>query len=427
MSWITGWINVSGWVALVATGGLLGSELVLSVVALMHPLFQAKPWHQFLIYITYNLVAFIINAFMNSFLPIVTRTAFIWSLTGFAVICITVLACKSPNYNSGEMVFSKFINETGWPNGIAWLLGLLQGGLGVTGYDGVAHMIEEIPNASRLGPTIMISCVLIGTGTGIVFLIVMLFVAGNDLNQVITSPAGPLLQILKNATNNNTGAVCLLIFPLACMLFATTTIMTTSSRMVFAFARDGGLPASRVFAKVHPKLGVPLNALYLTVGCVVIFGLIELGSTSAFNAIISASVVLLGVAYGLPVTINCLRGRKMLPPRVFVLPNVIGWIANIIAIAYTILTTVLFLFPPDLPVTGSNMNYCIAAFGIVFAISMVQWLIDGRKNFTGPRMQVEDIVVAQILPTEGTVEEAKGSQKLGASSSTSADNEKRGA
>ena len=43
--------------------------------------------------------------------------------------------------------------------------------------------------------------------------------------------------------------------------------------------RDGGLPVSRFFAKVHPRLDLPLNALYLTVVLVVIFGCIFLGSS----------------------------------------------------------------------------------------------------------------------------------------------------
>lgn len=37
LSWITGWVNCSGWVALVATGGLLGSELIQGVISLMNP------------------------------------------------------------------------------------------------------------------------------------------------------------------------------------------------------------------------------------------------------------------------------------------------------------------------------------------------------------------------------------------------------
>lgn len=55
----------------------------------------------------------------------------------------------------------------------------------------------------------MIVCVLIGVFTGFVFLIVLLFVAG-DLSSVINSSAGPLLQIIKDGTRNNAGAVCLL-------------------------------------------------------------------------------------------------------------------------------------------------------------------------------------------------------------------------
>ena len=144
LSWITGWINVSGWVALTASGGLLGSQLIVGVISFMNETYSPQRWHQFLIYIGYNLAAFLLNAFGNSLLPHVTRGAFTWSITGFVVISITVLACASPNYSSGKFVYTEFINQSGWPDGIAWLLGLLQAGLGLTGYDAVAHMIVRI-------------------------------------------------------------------------------------------------------------------------------------------------------------------------------------------------------------------------------------------------------------------------------------------
>lgn len=105
----------------------------------MNPNYVVERWHQFLIYIGYNVVAFLINAFMTDALPLVTKSAFIWSILGFVVISITLLACASPSYSSARFVFTDFINETGWPNGIAWLLGLLQAGLGLTGFDAVAH------------------------------------------------------------------------------------------------------------------------------------------------------------------------------------------------------------------------------------------------------------------------------------------------
>ncbi|KAL1964882.1 hypothetical protein VTN77DRAFT_6235 [Rasamsonia byssochlamydoides] len=391
LSWITGWVNSAGWVALVATNALLGSQLILGVVSLMHPTYESKDWHQFLIYIGFTIIAFVVNAFMNSILPPIMKGAFIWSISGFVVVSITVLACASPDYNSAYLVFCQFINETGWPDGIAWLLGLLQGGLGLTAFDAVAHMIEEIPNASIEGPKIMVACVGIGTFTGTIFLMILLFVAGN-LDEVIQSSAGPLLQILKNATHNDAGAICLLMLPLVCLLFATISVMTTSSRMIFAFARDGGLPFSRVFAKVHPRLGLPLNALYLTTALVIIFGCIFLASTSAFNAIISASVVALNISYGMPIAVHCLRGRNVLPARPWRLSPLFGWVADLTALSFIILTTVLFLFPPDLPVDASSMNYCIVAFGIILIISVIQWIVDGRKNFTGPRVNLDGMM-----------------------------------
>ncbi|GLA87491.1 hypothetical protein AtubIFM56815_001917 [Aspergillus tubingensis] len=128
--------NITGLqVALTATGGLLGSELILGVISLMHPSYVSQRWHQFLIYIAYNIIAFLINAFMGSLLPLVTKGA--------------------------------------WPK-------------------------------------IMIGCVGIGTFTGTIFLIVLLFVAGN-IYEDINSAATPLLQIFVNATSNNAGAICLLV------------------------------------------------------------------------------------------------------------------------------------------------------------------------------------------------------------------------
>lgn len=53
------------------------------------------------------------------------------------------------------------------------------------------------------------------------------------------------------------------------------------------------------------------------------------------------------------------------------------------------MTTVLFVFPPDAPVTSENMNYAVAAFGVVLVIAVFQWIVDGRKNYEGPQIDPE--------------------------------------
>lgn len=133
IGYCTGWINVSGWVALSATGPLLGSTFIISIISMYDESYEAKPWHQFLIYIGFTLAALLINTYLNRLLPYVTKAAFFWSLAGFIIISITVLACASPNYQSGKFVYGNVTNEVGWSTGTAWLLGLLQGAFALTG------------------------------------------------------------------------------------------------------------------------------------------------------------------------------------------------------------------------------------------------------------------------------------------------------
>jgi choline transport protein len=170
------------------------------------------------------------------------------------------------------------------------------------------------------------------------------------------------------------------------------------------------LPFSKYFSRVHANFDVPLESLSLTLLVVIVFGCIFLGSTSAFNAITSASVTALGVSYAIPIAINCMRGRRMLPEtRHFKLPEPFAWFANLLGIAYVIVTTVLFVFPPELPVTGSNMNYCVVAFAIVLLISVAQWLIDGRKNYRGPRVEVDDHVLVAATTLDRPLPTSAGS------------------
>lgn len=151
LSWVTGWVNLAGWVALVATNGVIESSIILYIAQLEHPGYEPKRWHQFLIYIGATLITFAINAFGNRLLPVVNQVALIWSIAGFIIISIAVLACAAPDYATAEYVFTNFTNSTGWPDGLAWLLGLLQGALSLTGFDAVAHMVSHFRSPFRQG------------------------------------------------------------------------------------------------------------------------------------------------------------------------------------------------------------------------------------------------------------------------------------
>lgn len=103
--------------ALTATAGLLGSQLIVGIVALYHPTYSPEPWHQFLIYLAYTFIMAAVNAFGTALLPLFNKFAVSWSIAGFTIISITVLACAAPDYNSAKFVFTNFNNTTGWPDG----------------------------------------------------------------------------------------------------------------------------------------------------------------------------------------------------------------------------------------------------------------------------------------------------------------------
>ncbi|EST05333.1 Amino acid/polyamine transporter I [Kalmanozyma brasiliensis GHG001] len=388
IAYFTGWISVAGWVALTATASSLAGQFIVGIIALLHENYESKPWHIFLVYVAFSLGAWTINAFGVRILDSLNRAAMIWSLVGAVVIMITCLARATPNYQSAKFVFGQFTNSTGWNNGVAWILGLLQAAFSLLGSDGATHLIDEIDRPAINAPRAMILAVAIGASSTFIVLMVFLFVL-KDFDAVTSSPAGALLEIIFQAVGNRAGAVCLLIFPVVSMAFTATALLTTSSRMSQAFARDRGLPFSNLFAKISTKNEVPIPALILTTTWVIVFGCIYLGSTSALNAILSSSVVLLQFSYIIPIVLLLVRGRKVLDDatpekRHFDLGPRMGPVINVFAVLFVLFTDVFFLFPPELPVTGSSMNYTVVVVAVVAIMSGAAWLLKGRKEFKGP-------------------------------------------
>ncbi|MCQ4384086.1 amino acid permease, partial [Clostridioides difficile] len=73
-------------------------------------------------------------------------------------------------------------------------------------------------------------------------------------------------------------------------------IMSTS-RMVYAFARDGGLPASKLLRSVHPAPRPPGPAIWT---CAVLASGVTLYG-DAFSVLSAGSAVCLFISYAMPI------------------------------------------------------------------------------------------------------------------------------
>ncbi|GMK54872.1 hypothetical protein CspeluHIS016_0114580 [Cutaneotrichosporon spelunceum] len=399
LSFFTGWMATAGWIALGATAAALGAQLIIGIISLWHPDYEVKAWHQFLIYLGIVIQAFLINVFSVRALPHVDRFAGIWSMCGIVIVVIVCLSCAHGRYQPPKEVFAKWTNETGWPDGMAFILGLLQSVFGLTGFDAATHMIEEMPSPATTAPRVMVSAVLMGAGTSWIFMIVLLFCLSSFEDVLGATTTGPLLEIYYQATRSRVGATCLIMFNLMAFVFVQQVLITISSRMLLAIARDRGVGhASRFLAPVHPTLKVPVQSICFCTFWIVVFGLINLGSPIASNAILSSSVVLLQISYFVPILLIFIRGQEALDGYSHNVQWSLGrWRRPIClgALIFLFVTSITFMFPPFIPVvSGSTMNWVVLVVGIVWILCAVTWFVDARKMFEGPSELEERLAIS---------------------------------
>lgn len=110
------------------------------------------------------------------------------TLAGFFTIIVTCLArasTKQPN----EFVWSNFVNDSGWSDGISFVTGLVSPNYMYAGIDGAIHLCEECKNPAKVVPRAIVSTLLIGFVTSFVFAVSMTYCI-QDFDTVISTATG---------------------------------------------------------------------------------------------------------------------------------------------------------------------------------------------------------------------------------------------
>ncbi|CAO1947220.1 unnamed protein product [Urochloa humidicola] len=400
-SWVTGWFNIVGqWagttsvdfslaqlvqvIILLGTGGLNGGGYMAS---------------KYVVLAIYGAIL-VIHGLMNS-LPIQYMALFghlgtFWNAAGIVVLVILIPAVAKERA-SLEFIFTHFNTDNGMgihskPYILA--VGLLMSQYSIIGYDASAHMTEETKKADWSGPTGLVTAVALSSAFGWIYLLALtslvtdipyLLDPGNDAGGYAVA------QALYNAFHRRYGTgvggvLCLGVIAVTTFLCGCGCI-TSNSRMGYAFSRDGAMPLSRVWYRVN-RQEVPLNVVWLSVTVAFVMALTSLGSSVAFQAMLSVATVGNYIAYGLPIFFRVTTARKSFIPGPFHLGNyglLIGWVA----ITWVALVTVLFSLPVAYPVAADNFNYTPVLVGGVVLLSVGAWVLHARFWFQGPITNVD--------------------------------------
>ena len=115
-------------------------------------------------------------------------------------------------------------------------------------------MCEEIKGASTIVPKSLMISIAINGMLGLGILLAALFCIGNVDDALNTPTKFPYIEIFAQATKSNRSTTGMVVLILVLITFATTAVVTAASRMMWAFARDQGLPGSDFLSKVMTKL-----------------------------------------------------------------------------------------------------------------------------------------------------------------------------
>ncbi|KAL2036554.1 hypothetical protein N7G274_010711 [Stereocaulon virgatum] len=241
-------------------------------------------------------LAIFVTTVLGTVLPRVERFLLVVYILGFFGVMVP-LVYLGP-HASAEDVFPKFINDGGWSSQtLSFFVSLSGNAFLFLGADSVYHMSEEIHNAALVVPRSIIWCIVLNGVVGLSMHIATLFCAGNLLDAITSPYAYPFIKVLRQALNSVAGTAVILAVIIIIDLGCVIAVVATSSRMLWSFARDRGIPGWRHISKVDKKTSIPYMAIVITTIISILIGLISIGSPVAFNDVISLTVSSLYASY----------------------------------------------------------------------------------------------------------------------------------
>ncbi|KIW08086.1 uncharacterized protein PV09_01026 [Verruconis gallopava] len=385
VSWFTGWFNFVGQFS-VTTSISFGCATLISMTAtVMNPSYTPSPGKVMAIYVAVLLSHGLVNSFGLRVLRYLNNISVVLHTFGVTALGIAVLM-KAPRHQPASFVFATFYDGTGgWSerasSAYVVVCGLLLSQYTITGFDASAHLSEETLGAGRNAPFGVLMSIGASAVFGLFLLLCLLF-SIQDFMVTVTSDQ-PVIQIFVDVFGAK-GTMAGMSLIIICVWFCGLFSLTSNSRMMFAFSRDGALP--HFFNHIDDKFQTPIRTVWLAVALAFILSLPSLGSDVAFAAATSIATVALYISYIVPVIVALTWPQHF--KRGFFNLGIMSRPVGFVSVAWVSFITIVFCLPQVNPVTSTTLNYTPVALGIVVICVLASWFFWAHKWFYGPRRQI---------------------------------------
>jgi amino acid transporter len=431
-SWYTGWFNLIGLIGVIASVDYALATFTGFLIQLYRPSFQIAgstgARNIFLIFCGYLIIHGLLNTFRVDLVALLGDISVWWHVIGVLII-FAVLLIAPAHHQSVSFLF-KSKNLTGWTGPFAGIyvfgLGLLLAQYTITGFDASAHVSEETHAAHTEAPKAIVRSIYVSAIAAFVLNLAMTlaipkgnFGTGADkvpmYNHIASQVINAAPELIRQSVGG-AGAKFLILISIVGQFFCGMACVTASSRMIYAFSRDGALPGHRIWHRINPKSRTPTNSVWLGVVLAAIVGASSLiqnkGYSVAFFAMTGITVVGLYIAYIIPVYLR-LRNPAFEPGEWNLgrWSKLVGWTA----VAWVVFVS-LYFFMPVYPVLGflraheyrdfaNNFNWSGPLMLIAFIAVTIYWLVSAKNWFKGPKIQGSK---EELMAIEHELEFGKG-------------------
>jgi amino acid transporter len=373
--WLTAWCNLVGLITVVAAINAGTYDFLLGAFA-----WQTQG-HEAQVKLAGVAVITLSQAVLNHRgIKLTTRLT---DFCGYLILVTASLLTISMLWSAQHLDFSRlvtFTNYSGLPadapvlphsGNVLWLfaLGFLLPAYTITGFDASAHTAEETVGAAISAPRGIVRSVAVSAVFGWLMLSAIVLAIpdldaaaaqGNNvfywiINTVLPKPLANLLYVSIGITQYLCGLAAL----------------TSASRMMFAFARDGGLPGSRWLRGVSAELRAPTAAVWTAAFLALLFI-----ASAPYSAIAACCAVFLYISYVLPIAAGLFAyGRTWTKMGPWHLGRWYRPLAAV-SVAGCLGLIVIGVQPPN--------EIALKILGGTAAVMAIVWFTFERRRFRGP-------------------------------------------
>jgi len=404
--WVTAWLNLLGLVTVL--GAINVGTFLFFQGAFGTPLhIDNTPINQFIFVTIITVIQALINHRGIRLTAILTDFSGYLIFFGAIAIALAYFAFAATHDFSRLWTFTNYSGDVGggvWPQSnsmlYVFLLGLLLPIYTITGYDASAHTSEETVDAARAVPTSMVRSVVWSFILGWLFLIAFVLAIPNMSDAA--KQGGNVFFWTSDAVLPPAIKYFLYVIIFVSQFLCGLATVTSASRMIFAFSRDGGLPFSNTLRKVHATFRTPVAAIWLAAVLAVLFTIY----TPVYTTIVSVTVIFLFLSFTVPIFFALRAYGKRWSQMG---PWNMGGLFKPVAVLVLVGMALIFYIGVQPP--NDSALYITIGFLILTAIV---WFVFERRRFSGPP---QGTMIQERMRAISEAERAVGETAAGVSTS----------